>query len=95
MVLFLLITGEGQAWHHIVEQNATNISNFGAEQIHNTKNLIRLQHGKGSIHAKVSGYYSSIQPFSNGVPVRKWLSSQSYNTQSNFGIKTLKMYGWK
>ncbi|MBL7758264.1 MAG: hypothetical protein JNL59_12750, partial [Chitinophagaceae bacterium] len=54
--------GKGKAWHHIVEQNPANIAKFGAQRIHNTENLIRLEHGAGSIHAKVSGYYSSKMP---------------------------------
>lgn len=39
--------GEGQAWHHIVEQNPGNLAKFGAERIHNTNNLIKLLMGKG------------------------------------------------
>ena len=70
--------GKGQAWHHIVEQTPSNISKFGAEKIHNTNNLIKLPHGKGSIHTKISGYYSSKQPFSDGLTVRDWLKSQSF-----------------
>ena len=87
--------GQGMAWHHIVEQNANNIANFGAEQIHNTKNLIRLPHGKGSIHAKISGFYSSKQPFTNGLTVRQWLNTKSYAEQYKFGIDKLKQLGWE
>ncbi|MBK8140135.1 MAG: hypothetical protein IPK57_03410 [Chitinophagaceae bacterium] len=86
--------GIGKAWHHIVEQNPANIAKFGAQRIHNSTNLIKLDHGAGTIHAKVSGYYSSIQPFTNGQTVRKWLSSQSYQQQYDFGIKTMKQFGW-
>jgi hypothetical protein len=86
--------GVGKAWHHIVEQNPANIAKFGAQRIHNTTNLIKLDHGAGTIHAKVSGYYSSIQPFTNGQTVRKWLSSQSYKQQYDFGIKTMKQFGY-
>ena len=87
--------GEGYAWHHIVEQNADNIAKFGAERIHNTKNLIRLPNGKGSIHAKISGYYSSKPDFTNGKTVRDWLKQQSFERQYEFGLKTLKDFGWK
>jgi YD repeat-containing protein len=86
--------GTGKAWHHIVEQNPGNIAKFGAQRIHNTANLIKVEHGAGTLHAKVSGYYSSIQPFSNGQTVRQWLSSQTYKQQYDFGIKILKQYGW-
>ena len=87
--------GPGKAWHHIVEQTSGNVSKFGAYKIHNTNNLIKLPYGAGSIHAKVSGYYSSIQPFTGGKTVRQWLSTQSYDAQYKFGIETLKKFGWK
>lgn len=54
---------------------------------------MKLPHGAGSTHARVSGYYSSIQAFTGGQTVRKWLSSQGYQEQYNFGIKTLKKFG--
>ncbi len=86
--------GGGQAWHHIVEQHADNISKFGAQNIHNTKNLIKLPHGKGTIHNRISGYYSSKQFFSQGKTVREWLKAQSYDDQFEFGIRKLKEFGW-
>lgn len=86
--------GEGMAWHHIVEQNAENIARFGAEKIHNTNNLIKLPHGKGSIHAKISGYYSSNYR-NTGMRVRDYVKTLSYEEQYKFGIETLKQYGWK
>lgn len=86
--------GPGRAWHHIVEQNPTNIANFGPLPIHHTKNILSLAHGRGSIHARVSGYYSSIQPFSRPQTVRNWLSNKSYSEQYNFGIQTLINFGW-
>ncbi|WP_197421738.1 hypothetical protein [Prevotella sp. DNF00663] len=67
---------------------------YPENKIHNTNNLIKLPHGAGSIHAKVSGYYSSIQPFTGGKTVRQWLSTQSYDAQYKFGIETLKKFGW-
>ena len=87
--------GKGMAWHHIVEQNPANIARFGPEAIHNTSNIIKLPNGAGSIHAKISGYYSSKQFFTNGLTVRKWLSTQSFEQQCKFGIETLKKFGWK
>jgi len=86
--------GPGQAWHHIVEQTPGNVTRFGAESLHNTGNLITLPHGAGSIHARVSGYYSSIQPFTGGQRVRTWLSTQNFQAQSDFGFQVLKNHGW-
>ena len=87
--------GKGQAWHHIVEQTPSNIAKFGANKIHNINNLIKVPHGKGTIHSQISGFYSSIQRFTNGQRVRDWLSDKSFNDQFNYGIQTLKDFGWK
>lgn len=87
--------GTGRAWHHIVEQNPSNIQKFGPNQIHNTKNILNLPHGKGTIHAKISGHYSSIQPYTNGQTVRKWLCTKSFDFQYNYGIEKLTEFGWK
>jgi RHS repeat-associated protein len=87
--------GDGIAWHHVVEQTPGNVSKFGAQNIHNTRNLIKLQHGKGTIHARISGYYSSKDFFTGGQTVRQWLSTQSFQQQFEFGMKILFEYGWK
>jgi len=83
------------AWHHIVEQTRSNVRQFGDFALHNTQNLMVLPHGKGSIHAQISGFYSSKQPSTNGLTVRKWLSTQSYEAQYQFGIQKLKDFGWQ
>jgi RHS repeat-associated protein len=87
--------GEGRAWHHIVEQNPTNKLQFAPELLHNSRNLLNVPHGKGSIHMKVSGYYSSKQSFTGGQTVRQWVSSKSYEDQYSFGLQILEQFGWK
>lgn len=82
--------GDGYDWHHIVEQRTSNIEAFGLKKIHNIDNLQKLPH---DLHLKVSGYYSSKQPFTNGLTVREWLNGQSYNKQYKFGKNVLKKYG--
>lgn len=86
--------GQGQTWHHIVEQHADNIGQFGAESIHNAKNLIKLPEGAGSIHRKITGFYNSKPRFTNGLRVRDWLKTQTYEEQYQFGLETLKKFGW-
>lgn len=49
MVRALGKAGPGQAWHHIVEQTPRNVARFGAQAIHNTRNVIRLPHGAGTL----------------------------------------------
>ena len=85
--------GGGKAWHHIVEQTPGNIQKFGARSLQNTDNLIKLPHGPGTIHEKISAFYSSKQKFTNGLTVREWLSTQTFQEQYDFGIKTLKDFG--
>ncbi len=86
--------GKGNAWHHIVEQNSYNISKFDPKFIHNTKNIIRIDNTAGGLHRKVTGYYNSKQPFTNGKTVREYLKDKSFNEQYNFGVDTLKKFGW-
>jgi len=77
-------------WHHLVEKFATNMARFGPYRIHNTANLIRLDAG---IHAKISGYYSSHQGFSQGMRVRDWIATKSWDEQMEFAIQTLRRFG--
>lgn len=88
--------GNGNAWHHIVNQNSTNLNRFGAEQIHNTNNLIKLPESAGQIHRQLTGYYNSIDPATTGsttLRVREWLATQSYEFQWQFGIDTIIRLG--
>ena len=84
--------GSGQAWHHVVEQTI-NSGKFAPELLHNPANLLKLPHGKGSIHAKISGYYSSKPAWTGGLTVRQWVSQKSSSEQFEFGIKTIKQFG--
>ncbi len=61
--------------------------------LHNTRNLIKPEDTKGSIHRKISGYYSSKQDFSRPLTVREWLSKKSFEYQYNYGIDKLKEFG--
>ncbi|WP_228060667.1 hypothetical protein [Coleofasciculus sp. LEGE 07092] len=88
--------GTGQAWHHIVGQTTSNLQRFGAESIHNTGNLVRLPHGKGSIHQEISNFYNSLQPDLTGlsnINVREWLNTQSFKEQQDFGIRVIRAFG--
>jgi hypothetical protein len=82
--------GEGNQWHHIVEQSQINKSGFSATQIHNTNNIFAVNK---ATHEKISGYYSSKQAFTEGKTVRDWLAGQSYEKQFEFGIQKLIDFG--
>ena len=90
------VAGTGLAWHHIVGQTTSNLQRFGAEAIHNTGNLVRLEHGTGSIHQEITNFYNSVQPEltgTDGITVRGWLSTQSFAEQQDFGIKVIIAFG--
>jgi len=85
--------GKGQAWHHVVEQNPANIAKFGPEAIHNKGNLIKLPHGAGSIHAKVSGHYNSLMP-GTSMRVRDYVNTLNFQQQYQYGLDVLKRFGY-
>ncbi len=82
--------GTNKQWHHVVEQTSGNVERFGPEAIHNTQNVVAL----GShLHAGVSRLYSSIRvdiTRSTTLMVRKWLSTQSYEAQRQFGLQAIE-----
>ncbi len=84
--------GTDNAWHHIVEQSQIIKSGFSPQQIHSVENIIAIDQ---NIHAQISGFYSSIQPFTDGLLVRNWLAGQSFEDQYNFGIQVLQSFGVK
>lgn len=83
--------GKGKDWHHIVEQCQVKKSGFDIQQINSPDNLIAINK---EIHHKISAYYSRIDKTVCGtMRVRDWLAGQSYQTQYDFGIKIIKMFG--
>jgi len=74
----------GFDWHHLVEQR--QFARFGPI-IHSAQNLRLIPR---AVHTQISNYYSSIQAFTNGLTVRQWLNTRSWNEQYTFGVKTLK-----
>ncbi|WP_233587749.1 hypothetical protein [Corallococcus sp. CA049B] len=83
--------GTGKQWHHIVEQTDGNVRRFGPQALHNTENVIAIDE---AAHQRISGYYSSKDfRISRTQTVRQWLSSQSFQTQWDFGMKTLMRIG--
>ena len=84
--------GSNKAWHHLVEQTI-NSGRFAPHLLQNPANLVRLPHGKGSIHAKISGYYSSKPAELSGLTVRQWISTKSFAEQFKFSVQTIKQFG--
>jgi len=82
--------GAGKQWHHVVGQTSGNVNRFGAQSVHNTSNVVALD---TKLHEAVSGYYSSKAPFTEGLTVRDWLSKQSFESQREFGMDTIRRFG--
>jgi RHS repeat-associated protein len=81
--------GPGKHWHHIVEQTKGNVAKFGAERLHNTQNVVRLD---AAFHRQLSAFYSSIRwriTGSTSMTVRQWLSTQSFEAQTAFGQRAI------
>jgi len=87
---FMGPAGEDKAWHHIVEQRKVNVDRFGPEAIHNTENVIAVEKSK---HDAISAFYSSKSPEADGMVVREWLRTQSYEAQRAFGLMVLRRFG--
>ncbi len=87
----------GNALHHIVEQNgfqSLNTLKFGSKNIHNTKNILDIPTGTGSLHNAVTSHYARIHDFTNGKRFREWVAQFPFERQYEEGIKVLKQYGW-
>jgi hypothetical protein len=67
--------GEGNVYDHVVEQSQIDRSGFDPRVIHHPDNLEPVLARVNQIKAN---YYSSKQPFTDGMTVREWLSGQSY-----------------
>lgn len=78
----------GNEWHHIVEQCQIQKSGFAPTSVHNTSNIVSITK---ETHKPISGYYSSVQPFTNGMIVRNWLAGSSFSSQIEFGKNIIDM----
>lgn len=80
----------GNEYHHIVEQGGDNATNFSAEQLHSTTNIIPLP---GPIHDLVTAEYAKEYDKS-GKTVREWLQGQSFANQRTEGLNILRGLGF-
>ncbi len=85
--------GEGQEWHHLVEQSQIKKSGFDSEMVNNGNNMIPLDK---ETHHKVSGYYSRKVPGTD-MSFRDWMAYKgfTFEEQQEIGIYVLEMYGVK
>lgn len=69
--------------HHVVEQCQANKSGFSQTDIQGNGNKLVLPY---ELHRKISGFYTSKQPFSEEMRVRDWLKGKPFDFQFNFGM---------
>jgi hypothetical protein len=81
--------GDGNEYHHIVEQGGTNADNIPADQLHNTKTIVELP---APIHDLVSAEYSKKHDKTD-MTVRQWLQKQPFDKQYEYGLKVLRDLG--
>jgi RHS repeat-associated protein len=74
--------GEGNQWHHIVEQNQFNIDKFGAETIHNVDNVIAIS---AELNQKLNGFYAKPNAMLGGIAPREWLKDKTLAQNYAFG----------
>ena len=81
--------GEKTEIHHIVEQCQRSKSGFSNSDIQAASNKIELPY---SVHRGISGHYSSIQGYTDGMRVRNWLAGKSFEFQTEYGWRVISMY---
>ncbi len=75
----------GFQWHHIVEQNSSNLARFGPYELHNTRNLRSLAYYE---HTPISAFYS--RAIAEGGPrYRDVVSTWTFAEQHDFGIRVM------
>lgn len=77
---------DGQ-WHHIVEQNTVTKGINPAQSVYNTQNTVAIPK---DLHIKISSHYNSIR--FEGITVRQYVNTLSYNEQYKYGIEILMKY---
>jgi len=78
----------GHELHHIVERRlADDLSIFAPEIVHSTRNVVELS---TPLHQTISNYYSTSWSFTGGQTLRKWLESQTFQQQFDFGLEILQ-----
>jgi hypothetical protein len=87
---FLGSSGEGNQWHHIVEQNPFNINKFGPEAIHNVDNMVPIS---GELNGKLNAFYQTKNPLTSGLSPREWLQGKTLQQNYDFGRVALEYVG--
>jgi RHS repeat-associated protein len=79
--------GSNQQWHHIVEQNSKNLSQFSTSAIHSPQNLVSLP---TTVHQKITALYNTS--VGGGQTLRDVISSLSFDNQFKIGQAIMKSF---
>lgn len=82
--------GEGQDWHHIVEQGR-NAGAITISLLQSTKNIVRIPR---LLHEELNSFYATKQQIGNEsfVP-REYLRGKSFEEQYEFGLYAMRRLG--
>ncbi len=81
---YLGSAGDAMHWGHFVEQNKTNIEQFGKQQIHNTLNVIKMD---APVNRAMNKIYST-KPQGSALTNRQIINQKPYVEQFKFAVKT-------
>lgn len=64
---------------------------FGAEKVHNVNNLIRIEHGAGSWHQRITNYYNTIHDFTGNKRFYEWVADKSFQEQYEWALRIMEI----
>jgi hypothetical protein len=73
-------------WHHLVERNA----GFSPEEVHNTKNIVRIPRGK---HWLITSYMTTKRKDLGWLSYREWLRGRPIEEHLRIGLKAARETG--
>ena len=98
--------GEGNEWHHIVEQSQVKNGSVLAQDVYSVNNTIKLDYAN---HRKITGIYNTrignlnqkgvtglsdlFSGVNQNITVRQYMSNLTYEQQYEMGISILKLLG--
>jgi hypothetical protein len=82
--------GDGYDYHHIVEQGGPNETNIAPEVLHSTENMIKIPK---ILHEEITAIYSKRAPYTEGLSLRRWLSTKPYEFQRERGLAIMRKLG--
>ena len=74
-------------YHHIVEQAEEEINDFAPNAINSAANVVPTPSG---VHAAISNFYGTAQPWLQGISVRAWMAGQTWDVQWREGLEIWK-----